>query len=395
MADENVIIDVTPDPQPDEASGVTNNDADAGNQGSKTKKSRVPILLMMLVVIGIFGAGVYWSQDIAARLGVALPGSQNNSQTLALQNEITLLQQDLATAKKDSASERDALEARIALLESAPTPVVIAGGTNIDAAALANRLDALAEQDELMSRQLDQVHADIEAGISSVDTRALQVQIETQATKQQNLADRTRALEDGFTQQTGQLESMSGGSLRGLEDGLMALAVSRLRQAVDGGGAYIVERKAVEELVARRERISFEAVDALRELAIFEASGVTTLDALQLDFDRVTTQMPNDDGQSAAAEGESAWWQQLWRSATEGIKVRRTDQPVSVIIGDPLTDIRSALGRHDLSAALDGVAVLDAEAQARLAGWTDNAQERLRVNLALDVLMASTGPAPL
>jgi hypothetical protein len=55
--------------------------------------------------------------------------------------------------------------------------------------------------------------------------------------------------------------------------------------------------------------------------------------------------------------------------------------------------IGSALDRHDLVAVLDGVAVADAGIQARLSDWTDKVQERLRANLALDVLMASTGPA--
>jgi hypothetical protein len=391
MADESVIIDVTPDPQPDAATAASKDDAATDTQKPAARKSRAPLLLTLIVIIGAFGAGTYWSQEIAARLGITLPGSRNNSQIMALQSEITQLQQDLATAKKSGAIERDALESRIALLESTPTP--IASGGDIDAEALAGRLEALAEQDELLSQQLDQVHADIEAGIVQVDTSALQVQVKTQASLQQNLVDRTQALETGFAQQTGQLETMSDGSLRGLEDGLVALAVSRLRQAVDGGGVYIDERKAVEELVARRDRISFEAVDALRELAVFEASGVTTIEALQLDFARITTQMPNSDGPNGAAD-DDAWWEQLWQSLTEGIKVRRTDEAASTGQDDAIASIRSALDRHDVATAIDGVAVLDDGSRAGLAAWTDNAQERLRANLALNVLMSSTGPAP-
>ena len=73
MADETVIIDVTPDPQPEHTFGAAAGDATTGtnnqNTTPKAKKSRAPLLLVLIFIAGAFGAGIYWSQgrpDIAS-----------------------------------------------------------------------------------------------------------------------------------------------------------------------------------------------------------------------------------------------------------------------------------------------------------------------------------------
>ena len=374
MAEDNVIIDVTPDPRPDDAP----ENAAVGEEAKPKKKGRFTIVLVF-VLLGIGAAvagGAYYAPVIMSAVS-AISGMPHQKGPMAditrLESEISELRGLLANAvaiKSNVAGDQTdpALEMRITQLEEAAAYDT----GSASAPDMSGAIDAL-----------DTRLGAIEGNVSA--------QLDTQMSVQKNLADRMTALERQLTMQTGQLDNLSGGSLQGLEDGLLTLSVTRLRQAVNGGGAFAAERGEVEDIVAQRDKISFEAVDALRELATYENTGVTPLAGLRAEFDQITTSevVPSAAPTVAGVDIQDPWWETLWQSLTEGIRVRKTDEVIPVADTNPYNAIQALLVEQHLEEALNEVVALDEDMRQPLASWVERANARLATDIAVDVLMTT------
>jgi len=393
MADDSVIIDVTPEPASDQARDQGADDAakSVGKGEKSTGSSKRPlviILLVLLFVTAAFGGGVYYAPLVMEQLAINSPARAQQAELARLQTEIDTLRQQMQTKPVETGPQADPqIVARLVALENAPA---------LPESAPVADVSAVNDQMDLLAQQLAETKVALQALDAASSSASLQ--LDTQVAVQKNLGDRMSALENGLATQNNQLENLSGGSLQGLEDGLLTLSVTRLRQAVNGGGRFAVERQEVEDVIAQREQISFEAVDALRALAAYEDSGVATLETLQVEFAAITAHTPpspvNVEPVSQTPEG--AWWEQIWQSVAGGIRVRKADEAIPASapadIVDPYEGIAALLTQKQLGEALEQIEALDTDMQTPLASWRQLANQRLGADLAVDVLMTTTRP---
>jgi hypothetical protein len=142
-------------------------------------------------------------------------------------------------------------------------------------------LTPLEEKLAAMDARLKGLESQFVLLIDNNSTDALKSRANSQQERLDAMADRLSALEARSGQQAAALDTINQDALAGLEQGVLALAVSRLQAAVESGGAFLAELNAVEQQIARQPSPSLSAIDAIRQLKTQAIDGVPTLAGLQ------------------------------------------------------------------------------------------------------------------
>jgi hypothetical protein len=158
----------------------------------------------------------------------------------------------------------------------------------------------------------------------------------------------------------------------------LAVAVARLQQAVEGGGAFATELDAFAALAPH--------YDALADLRAHAQTGIETRAALTARFaDMADAVRAGLDGAGAAgAQRQPGFFAGLWSRLTEMVDVRRQDAADPRTASARLDAASARLGAGDLDAAARELSGLDA-APAR--DWAEAVRARLEADRAMQEIV--------
>ena len=375
--EENVIIDVTPE-EVDDASpenGKASDDTTTKASPKATKKW--PLISGLIIVLAVAGfvAGTIWGPGWAQMLGLqsapAANSQQSNQQLDALSSELAALRTRLAGSEQRAEDIAASIPEQANVPEQAPVD-----------------LTPLEEQLASMDARLEGLESQFAQMIDDNSTDALTSRANSQKERLDAMADRLSALEARSGQQAAALDTINQDSLAGLEQGVLALAVSRLQAAVDAGGAFLAELNAVEQQIARQPSPSLPAIDAIRQLKPQAIDGVPSLANLQTDALAALETIVVEPIAGPEPTEPASWWEDALSSLMEGISIRRVDEDADAtpVVSTPLDNFEQVLAGGDVSAAFEAMATLSAEQQEALAAWRGRAEQHLEAAMALQVL---------
>jgi hypothetical protein len=371
--EENVIIDVTPEEVADAASdnGAASDDTAPKALPKSTKKWPLISSLVVVLIIAGFAAGTIWGHGWAQMLGLQQAPATNTQQLNALSAELEALRQRL------DASEARADDITANISEQITAPVQ----EPVDLTPLEEKLAA-------MDARLKGLESQFVLLIDNNSTDALKSRANSQQERLDAMADRLSALEARSGQQAAALDTINQDALAGLEQGVLALAVSRLQAAVESGGAFLAELNAVEQQIARQPSPSLSAIDAIRQLKTQAIDGVPTLAGLQAEAAGALEEIIVEPIAGPEPAEPGSWWEDAWSSLTDGISIRRLDEEpdATPVVSTPLDNFESVLAGGDVSAALEAMATLSAEQQEALNTWRGRAEQHLEAAMALPAL---------
>ncbi len=302
----------------------------------------------------------------------------------ALENDLALLRSEIedltALARRTSAldgnaEQLQALEARLAALESRPAPADASG----DIAAIDTRLSAVdtalndvrAESARLAAAVVslqDKLEADLKQASALVAERlAILEETRGDATLNatvENLRSRTGALEAAFDRTAGR--------------SALVVSLGNLRAAAERGRPFETELQAVRVLVASLETPQLNGpLDRLAETA---GTGLPTLVGLQRGFAAIA----NRAAQGASAPGED-WVGRTIDRVSSLVTIRRTGDISGTSAEAVVARAEIHMSAGDLAPAVAEMSTLAGQSP-EVDAWLQRARQRLDAERALDEL---------
>jgi hypothetical protein len=349
-------------------------------------------LLGVLVLGGGF-AGALATRDLwLPYLDGALPQAQEPSATAVLDNlrgeiqglapridaleqlggRIDTLQGELATIGKtaEQAAERAAEQA-------AAQGAGSGGASEVELAALGERLDALAQRSDELAGKLETV-----GGGSGADEQA-RSDLGALRDRAEGLESRIAALESGLAglaetdgklqEGLASLRERAAGRGDAASDAALALALGQLRDALRAGLPFGGELALVQGLVEKDPAQGATLGTALQDLAGAAEAGIPTQARLKDRFPAMAREVMAQ-GYGEEAEG-------LWSGVLRRLSRVATFRPKGEVEGsDPgavLARAESRLENDDLAGAVEQMAGLSGPAAEAAQGWLADAKARL------------------
>ena len=316
-------------------------------------------LVALLVLVGVAGGALWWYLHDA---DVNAPGGE--SAIAALEARLAKIEQRFDGATSAASRRQSEIDERLATIANRAT-------------ALEGRIGVLANTpppavDPALQRRIETLETSL-AGRESTEA----MQLAALAAENRRLAAELARLQENVSALTATLKERE--AVRRAES--LILAVGQLRDAVDRGGPFAAELKAVQAVAGDDPALAGE----IAKLAPGAERGIATHAVLRSRFDAVALEAVR---RSALGEGGSWWERGLARLATL-IAVR----PVGESDGDsPAARIARAearLGANDLSGALAALDGIGGAAAAVIGPWRADANARVAADQALAALTRS------
>lgn len=271
-----------------------------------------------------------------------------------------------------------ALESRLDSLPAAPA------SDPVDLEPLLARLVALeetaaapADPDPALLDRLAALEEQV-ATISGTDSKAVTAIGENLAA----LASRVESLAAENTQLRQQLADLRAArQAQAAKGSSLALAVNQLAQAVNRRGGYDAALKTVTALAGDDPATA----TSLADLAAFAETGAPDLAALRADFPAIARNVMKA---IALAEGDD-WMSSVLARVKSLVSIRRVGETVTGDAPDALlAQAEVALADGDLATAVKHVSALPEPGLDAASGWLDRARGRLAVTNAIDALQS-------
>ena len=326
----------------------------------------VGALVVLLIVAGLWLAGAFErSED--ARLEKRLARIESQVLQLAQQNAVQPTGAAPAAPPDDAALARamqrlDAIERRLAKLETAPTPAADA--------ALADRLAALEAAVKDLARRTTEPKPGADAETKAVAdrlaaleaaTKSLTARIAENSGRVDQVAAQAQAAGAQATAATEQVQNRSVQAVR------PALLAATLRDAVARGDPYAPELAQLKPLVPQAPWAPLDA---------FAAIGVPTAAALARELADL---MPSLRARAARAEApppNAGVLERLQASAERLVRIRPIDEPRGDDVAAVLARIDASAARADLAVALADLTKLPPGVRAPAEAWIKKAEAR-------------------
>ncbi len=377
MTDDPDIIDVTPDPEPEET---------PKKDPEKPRRGRFVIILLLIVLIGGVAGGVYFKSDILTALGLPAPeqATTNAAPDPALLKQIEALEQRLAELENSPAPEASPavdlqpLETRISALETAPPSGVTAG---VDLQPLQDQQRQIAQQLNTTAQQV----AQLSSRVTAAENKPTPVPNDASEAEVQALTDQLSSL---FDQQIAQQQRITALERAGTQDifqPVSILALSRLRQAVEASVPYEAALTGVKRLFEARGSITRSGQQAVDQLGASSATGIPSMTSVKTEFETLVPEIMA----ARTLPEEADWLDRTWASVQNAVTVRQTGEIEGDSVDAIVARAEQDMERNDLAAAADELSKLTGRPANVAAPWLDTARIRLASLKALDTLEAA------
>lgn len=245
-------------------------------------------------------------------------------------------------------------------------------------AALNHRVDDIAAASQSAAKQADAATAAADAAKSADQTNVQHGDIDALANRVAALENAVKSLSDDVAHRASGTDDQAA---------RLTIAAQALRTAVERGGPYEAELKAVEALGADQ--------NATAPLEALAATGVPSAAALAHDLAAL---MPALERATATASGAITFLGRLEANAQQLVRVTPVDAPPGNDPAAVVTRIKIDAAHRDIAAALSDIAALPDSAKPLTSDWVSKAEARNAAiaasrQIAADALAAFSKPA--
>lgn len=182
-------------------------------------------------------------------------------------------------------------------------------------------------------------------------------------------------------EQQRRLDTLEETSPKALVTPMAVLAVARLRQSIDQGSSYAGALDGVRRLLGQ-DGLPAQSSAALAVLEAHASEGVASALVLNGEFASIAEDIMDAD----AVPENGGWWERAWARLTALVSVRPTGNVAGQDTPAIVARAEAALGRGDVSKAVSELEDLPARAAAAAEPWMKRAKARRDVMGAVDTL---------
>ena len=385
------------DATPDEETVALSGDAPATAQPFGPAPAAAPasgrsallpaVLAAAAVALAISASAPWWTRAIGLAPQQAAPAGDAAGQAQALERRIAALESRPPAgatgggAASELAPRLDALEQANAELKTALDRLAAAPGSatgGAPAPELAQRLDAVAGDLASVKEQLQGLQRENAQAVAPERLSAFSDRIEENAAElraMQGELSRLVELPKRVQDLAGAIEAASGQTQRTA----FVLASGQLEAALDSGQPYASELGAVRRLAAEDPQLPA----LLEKLDEHSDEGIPGMAELRLRFDDVALAA----AQAAQSEIEGDWMDRAWARLRSLVTVRPVGGDVA---GDSpeahLARAEARLDEGDLAGAVSELEALEGPAAEAAAPWLAGARARVAADQAIEAL---------
>jgi len=367
----------TPDQQASDAGASTEEtfNGQAGERSGGLLKSSAVGGFIGAIATGAIVAGLWFAGFGPAREAAPVPTSAVPPGSAAPASAIdaeTLARLDKIERTIQAQRPEPALGNRVAAAEAQAKSLADT------LAALNHRVDDIAAASQSAAKQADAATAAAAAAKSADQTTVQHGDIDALANRVAALESAVKSLSDDVTHRASNTDDQAA---------RLTIAAQALRAAVERGGPYEAELKAVAALGADQ--------NATAPLEALAATGVPSAAALAHDLAALT---PALERATATASGATTFLGRLEANAQQLVRVTPVDAPPGNDPAAVMARIKIDAAHRDIAAALSDIAALPDAAKALTGDWVNKAEARNAAiaasqRIAADALAAFSKPA--